>query len=130
MANEQVVPIRVENGRVYHENLTITTSGFTMTTSGSVGFNGTVSLVADLPIPDSMIGPLLRGTPKLKEAVMKKRIQIPIGGTINKPQLDQRAFMAASKKFVEEVGKDAVKDAVKNKVGDLLNGFLPMPKNP
>jgi len=126
VANEQVVPIRVENGRVYHENLTITTSGFTMTTSGSVGLNGTVSMVADLPIPESMIGPLLRGTPKLKDAIMKKRIQIPIGGTIGKPQLDQRAFFAASKKFIEEVGKDAVK----NKVGDLLNGFLPMPKNP
>jgi hypothetical protein len=144
LANEQVVPVRLEKGRVYHENLRLTANGFSVTTTGSVGLDGSLQLNAELPVPESAVGPLLRGTPKLREAVAAKRITVPVGGTVTAPRLDRAAFQAAVQKFVKEAGGEAAKgklnevidqnkDKLRGEIEKGLGRFLPaqpQPKKP
>lgn len=128
LAKEQGVAIRIENGRVFHETLTLKVGNYTLSTSGSVGFDGTLALTAQLPLPENALGPLLKGTPKLREALAGKQIAVAIGGTLAKPVWDRRAFDAAIAKLIAE----ASRDAAKGKLEDLLNKGLEkaLPKKP
>lgn len=128
LARDQTVPIRVERGRVFHENLQLTIANTTLTTRGSVGFDGSLQLVVETPLPQSAIGPLLKNTPAIREAAMNKRITVTIGGTLERPALDRQAFQAAVAQFVREVTRDAAKGAL----GNLLQKALepPPPKKP
>ena len=123
LAQDQVVAIRVENGRVYHENLVLMLGNFALVTSGSVGFDGTLSLQVQVPLPESEIGPLLKSVPAIRDGVVNKKISVPITGTLTKPQLDGPAYRAAVRQFV----KEATRDAAKSKLSDLLR---PAPEKP
>lgn len=121
----QEVPIRFENGWVHHENLTLATKNFTLVTSGAVSVNGELNMVADMPLPDNVIGGLLRNNPRIRDALAGKRIKVPVRGTIGKPQLDPKAFQVA----VKEATEGMMKDAGKNALGGLLDKVLqPPPK--
>jgi translocation and assembly module TamB len=120
----QTVNVKLENGWVHHDNLTLATKSFTMTTSGRVSVNGDLEMVADVPLPDSDLGPLLKNNPKIREALAKKRIQLPVRGTIHKPKLDPGAFRAAVRKVTDEI----VRDLGKNALGGLLDKIGPPPK--
>jgi translocation and assembly module TamB len=120
----QVVNVKLENGWVHHDNLTLATKSFTMVTSGRVSLNGDLEMMADVPLPDSDLGPLLKNNPKIREAMAKKRIQLPVRGTIHKPKLDPGAFRAAVRKVTDEI----VRDLGKNALGGLLDKIGPPPK--
>jgi translocation and assembly module TamB len=126
MNKEQVVPIKLENGWVHHENLTISAPNFTMRTSGAVSVNGDMNLIADVPLPENEIGQLLRNNPKLREAMANKRLQIPIRGKIGKPQLDPQGFRKEVRRIIDDVARDAAKNAL----GNLFDKLGPQPKKP
>ncbi|MGL4423446.1 MAG: hypothetical protein ACRCZF_22505, partial [Gemmataceae bacterium] len=141
LANEQVVPIRIENRRVFHEKMAVTVNGYTITTSGSVGMNGSMSLVADVPLPDNVLNAALKNNPRIREALTNRRVQVPIGGTVQKPQLDPRAFQQAVRQVMEEITKDTAKtvgkeflekgrDKLNQEIEKGLGKFLPLPKPP
>src|SRR5205814_974852 len=102
LANEMTVPVRVEGGRVYHENLALTVNGYAIRTTGSVGFDGSLAMVADVPIPGSFPG--LKNNPVLKKALEGKIVKVPLAGTVAKPVVDRNAFQAA----VASLAKDAL----------------------
>lgn len=125
LANEMTVPIRVEGGRVYHENLSVTVNGYTVKTAGSVGFDGSLALVADVPIPGTFPG--LKNNPTLKKAVEGKVVKVPITGTMAKPVVDPRQFEAA----IAALARDSVKGlgkALLHKELDKLFPAMPPPK--
>ena len=128
LAQDQTVAIRVENGRVFHDNLAFTMSGYTIATSGSVGFDGSLNLQVFVPLPESAVSSLLKGTPRIRDALANKTITVTITGTLTKPVLDRRAFQSAVQQFVKEV----VRDAAVGKVDDLLRKGLEKlaPKKP
>ncbi|HYH69507.1 MAG TPA: DUF748 domain-containing protein [Urbifossiella sp.] len=115
LANDMTVPIRVEAGRVHHENLTLTVNGYAVKTNGSAGFDGSLAIVADVPIPGSFPG--LKNNPALKKALEGKIVKVPIGGTVSRPVVDRAGFNNA----VAAVARDAAKDAAKDVGRDLLN---------
>lgn len=118
LANEMAVPVKVENGRVYHENLALTVNGYAIKTAGSVGLDGSLALVADVPVPGTFPG--LKNNPALKKAVEGKVIKLPIGGTLGQPAVDHEGFGRA----VAELARGAVKDVVKDKGKELLRKEL------
>lgn len=118
LANEMTVPIRVEARRVHHENLTLTVNGYAVKTNGSAGFDGSLAIVADVPIPGTFPG--LKNNPALKKALEGKIVKVPIGGTISRPVVDRAGFNNA----VAAVARDAAKDAAKDAGRDLLNREL------
>ncbi len=116
LADEMTVPVRVENGRVHHENLRLTVNSFAVTTNGSVGFDGSLSLVVDVPLT----GKLLGGTPMVQAALKGKTVRVPVGGTVDKPALDGRAFEAAAAGLAREAAKDVGKELIKGGLDKLL----------
>jgi hypothetical protein len=126
LAENQSVPVRVENARVYHENLTIKIGGYFVKTTGSVGFDGTVDLVADVPIPGGLPG--LRDAPALAKALAGKRVNVPIRGTLGKPSLDAKAFQAAIAKRAQDAAKDVGKDLLNRELNKLFGGAMFPPK--
>ena len=125
LANEMTVPVRVENGRVYHENLALTVNGYVVKTSGSVGFDGSLALVADVPIPGTFPG--LKNNPALKTALEGKIVKVPIAGTMAKPVIDPRGFQAAVAGVARDAAKTVGKDLVEKELGKLFPGGLPLP---
>jgi translocation and assembly module TamB len=122
LANDMTVPVRIEGGRVYHENLAVTVNGYTIKTSGSVGFDGSLSMVADVPIPGTLPG--LKNNPVLKKAVEGKIVKVPLAGTVAKPVVDHAAFQAA----VASLAKDAMKGIGKDLLNKELERLFPVPK--
>jgi hypothetical protein len=120
LANEQAVPVRVENGRVYHDGLAVKIGAYLVKTSGSVGFDGTLDMVADVPIPGGLAN--AKNNPVLAKALAGKRVAVPIRGTLGKPVLDPQAFRAAVAALARDAAKDAGRDLLNKELEKLLPG--------
>jgi translocation and assembly module TamB len=85
--DEQRVPFHVFEGRVYHKDLKVGFGDVMVHSEGSVGLDETIDFQFTVPIPDKWTygNPLLA---KLQGEV----IPFPMGGTLDKPQLDGRAL--------------------------------------
>ena len=120
LANEQVVAVRMENGRVHHENLTLTVGQSVVRTSGSVGLDGSLALVLDLPVPQKFLDAVLKNNPLIRESLAKQRIKVPVGGTLAKPVLDLRGMELGVQQAVRDAGKTAGGDLMKKNEDKLL----------
>ncbi|MBA4063274.1 MAG: hypothetical protein C0501_06095 [Isosphaera sp.] len=123
LANEQAVPVRVENGRVYHEGLAIKVGAYLVRTSGSAGFDGTLDLVADVPVPGGLANP--KTNPVLAKALAGKRVAVPVRGTLGQPAVDGRAFQAAVAALARDAAKDAGKELLNKELEKFLQGAMP-----
>jgi hypothetical protein len=122
LANDVTVPVKVENGRVHHENFAITVNNYTIRTSGSVGFDGSLAMIAEVPIPGTL--PLLKNNPVLKKAIEGKIVKVPVAGTVAKPQLDPNFFATA----VSGLARDAMKGVGKELLNKELEKLFPFKK--
>ena len=84
---DQQVNFRVVDGRVYHQNMEFQVGDVTLRSQGSVGLDETISLTLQVPIQDAWIAkePLLAG-------LKGQSLQVPVTGTLTRPQMDQRAI--------------------------------------
>lgn len=77
---EQTVPVAVQDGRVYHQNMIMQIANIQMSTQGSVGLDDSLDMVLSIPLPDAWLA-----DPKF--VVLKgKTIHIPIRGSVSAPQ--------------------------------------------
>ena len=84
---EQKINFDVEQGRVAHRNMQIQAGDVVINTSGSVGIDGQLELVAAVPILKEWVDK----TPAL-QSLAGQQIQIPIRGTIQRPKMDMNSF--------------------------------------
>ncbi|MEZ6096192.1 MAG: hypothetical protein R3C03_18530 [Pirellulaceae bacterium] len=113
---EQTVPIAVSNGRVHHDQMKIRVKDVTMTTKGSVGFDQTISMTAEIPILDDWIS-----GEKYLEVLKGETIKIPITGTLSKPKLDVRAMQELSMQIVQKTAANQLNqqtEKLQNKLGN------------
>ena len=123
VTKDTVVPIQVENGAVHHQNFAVQIGGSTVITSGSVGFDGQLNLIADVAIPAG----LLKSSPLAAKALSGKRVKVPITGTLSKPMIDPRLLQAAIGKLAQDAGKDIGRELL-NKELQKLFPAMPGPK--
>ena len=76
-------------------------------TSGSVGFDHSLDIVASIKILDHWIEkePLLAG-------LRGQSINIPISGTFSHPQLNRQAMAGFSREFLRRTARSAIRDVV------------------
>jgi translocation and assembly module TamB len=98
------VPFRLANGRVYHTGLELRFPELTIRTSGSVGLDGSLALVAEMPVPPKWLG-----NSKLARAAAAQTIRLPIAGTLSKPKLDERALREASARFLRNTAEKTIR---------------------
>ncbi len=111
LARDNVVPIVMKNGRVYHSNLELHFPELTVRTAGSVGLDGSLALVAEMPVPPKWLG-----SGRLASAVAGQTIRLPIGGTLSSPKLDQQALRAAAAQFARETTENVLRQDVDGKL--------------
>ena len=120
---EQVVPVRLENGRVHHEKFTVLLGQSEVHSSGSVGLDKSLAIVLDLPIPPKLLDQYLGNNPRLREALGKQRVAVPVGGTLSKPLIDAAKMNASVAALVRNAGKDAAVGAAGDAVKKLEGQF-------
>jgi hypothetical protein len=125
---EQNIQFAMEKGRVAHRNLKLQAGDVAITTEGSVGIDGGLELIASVPIQKDWID----GTPALA-SLAGQNIQVPIRGTIQKPQLDFQAFTNIGRQIAESAVSGVIQkqfDKGLNKIlGPLESKLAPLQQN-
>jgi hypothetical protein len=127
LAQENKVPIRMDKGRVYHENLAITLDGVTIRSSGSVGvFDGGLDLVIQVPLQGKLAEAMVPADrPVIREAVARQTLTIAVKGTMGKPLADREAFRAEMGKVIQKATRDAAAGAADDLIKKGLEGLFP-----
>jgi hypothetical protein len=111
---DQQVNFRVVEGRVHHQNMEFQVGDVMLRSQGSVGLDETLALTLHVPIQDAWIAkePLLAG-------LKGQTLQVPVSGTLTRPQLDQRAVASLSAQLLENAAGGALGNEL-NKALDKL----------
>lgn len=139
LATEQVVDVRVKDGKVYHDNFALTFGQTTVKTAGAVGLDGSLSMVVDVPLPPRLLDKVPAKLTAVREALSRKRIRVPVGGTVRRPQLDPRVLDGQGQQMVQaaihEAGTKLTDDLIQKgqeklfqRLRDKLGPKLPDPK--
>jgi len=111
----QAVPYKVAQGRVYHKDLTMQVSNLNVTSSGSVGFDDSLDLVANIEVPDTWT---VQG--KRVRDIWGPAIQIPIRGSLAKPQMDGRVI----KSLLDKLVRGTVTNFLEQELNKQLNNLF------
>jgi hypothetical protein len=103
--NDQKIDFRMAGGRVVHQGMTMNVGEVTIRTSGWVGFDETMGLVAEIPIKAEWV----QQTPALA-SMQGQSLQIPIGGTLRRPQIDPRAWQQVLALFAQGAARGLIED--------------------
>ena len=112
IARESSIDFMMADGRVHHRGATLTFPDLTVRTSGSVGLDKSLALVAEMPIP-----PKWRGNNVLGAALKDQLIQLPIAGTLDRPQLDRAGLEQASRQFLQNATQNVIQDQLNRLLG-------------
>lgn len=116
---EQHVPFKLIEGRVHHEGMTFMVKNVIVKTSGSVGLDESIQLIAEVPVKDEWLG-----SNKIFAPLKGQSVQIPISGTLTNPQLDPRVFSNLTKQMGGSLLEGVIKDQVGDKLDDALSNGL------
>ena len=116
--SEQTVPVSIENGRVYHEGIKFSHDDIAIETSGSVGLDQTLNMVARIPIPDAWLA-----SSQYLDGLKGQAISIPISGTVSKPVLDQQAIRSFSGQLAKAAAGNALNKVLSDKVSPKISQY-------
>jgi hypothetical protein len=108
---QQSLRFDVNDGRVEHNSLLVNVGDVQVRTSGSVGLDESLALVAEVPIRDTWVA----GKPYLS-ALAGTTIKVPVKGTLSKPRVDNRAL--------RDLSRQAIRGAAGRLLEDELNRGL------
>jgi hypothetical protein len=115
LREQSVVAFRMVDGRVYHQGLELVWPDVTIRTYGSVGVDGTLALMAEMPVPEKWIG-----NNPLGDSLRSQIIRLPIGGTLQQPRLDQQALQRAGAKILRNTGVNTLRHELNRQLDRLL----------
>jgi hypothetical protein len=112
---ESEIGFQLVNGRVYHRDLELIFPDFTVRTSGSVGLDGSLLLLAEMPLPLKLLG-ITQVPPQLA----RQTIRVPITGTIDHPRVDHNTLQSVSTQLVRDLAGEALRHELEHKLKGLL----------
>ena len=105
----------VVDGRVHHDQFVFHLGDAVLRTRGSVGFDQSLALVAQVPIQDEW----LARDPRLA-ALQGMTVEVPISGTLSRPQLDTHALERLSTQVVRQSANRLLEEGVNRGLQQLL----------
>ena len=120
VSTEQVVPVAVKDGFVYHDNFTMMVEKTAVTTKGAVGMDGKMFLEVGIQFPPKLADEMFGNNPRIRAALLQQVIKLPVTGTVGKPQFEPGAF----RKAIGEITRNATRGATQDLLGDLLKKGL------
>lgn len=114
---EQQINFAMKDGRVAHENLSVDVGDATISTQGSVGVDGTMQMLARMPIPNDWAdkSPLLEG-------LRGQSLDFPIGGSVSNPQLDTRLLTQLGRQTIQNAASGILQQGINRGLDKLLGG--------
>lgn len=113
----QRVAFQLESGRVYHDRLEARVGDVVLLTTGSVGKDESVELMASVPVQDSW----LANRPQLA-ALRGLRIDLPVRGTLTRPQVDSQALAGLSRRLAEQAAGQVLDQQLQRGLDRLFGG--------
>ncbi|MDO4557774.1 MAG: hypothetical protein Q4C47_02280, partial [Planctomycetia bacterium] len=117
----RTIPFRICRGRIAYlptpltisrqtldnnGQVTGTTQSYVINTSGSIGFDRTVQLMIDMPIPEGWT----KNEYFVHTALANQRLLIPVTGTLDRPALDESALQQYWKVLVQRGAENVITD--------------------
>lgn len=102
----QDIPFELRNGMVLHDGLQVQFGNYRISSSGGVGLNKRVQLVLTVPLEKNVA-----------DAGSARTLQIPVGGTVDRPQLDTRGLL-------QNLGRQQIQNQVDKQLDRGLNKLL------
>ncbi len=113
--DNRTVDFRVVEGRVYHRGLEFLVDGAPIRSSGSVGFDQSLAITLEVPIQAKWVE-----HERALQPLAGQVLQIPIQGTFQHPQVDQRAVADLSRRMFQGVAERAIGDEINKQFNKLL----------
>jgi hypothetical protein len=107
LRQEAVVPFQMVQGRVYHKDLELLFPDFTIRTYGSVGFDQTLAVMTEMPVPPKW----LENNPAAP-ALRNQTIRVPLAGTLSKPELDKKVMGDLTEQFLRRAAVNLLEDGL------------------
>ena len=104
--------------RVYHEGLQMAVKDVVIRTSGSVGTDQSISIVAEVPVRDEWLS-----RNQYLAALRGQTIKVPIHGSLTSPKLDQNALSQITQQAVSGAANRYIQGGV-NQLDSELNKQL------
>jgi translocation and assembly module TamB len=124
LAKESAVPVEMKGGRVTHSNFTFMVGNTPVTTSGSVGTDGTLDLTVSVPVGGTIAEKIAPNQPAIQKAIAKQQISVKVKGTLAKPQLDSEGMRGQLQAVLKGTAKEAVQDKGQELIDDALKKGL------
>jgi translocation and assembly module TamB len=116
LRQNSVIQFHMVGGRVYHQGLELVFPDMTIRTYGSVGFDQSVALMAEMPVPPKWAAQNAMAADAMKGQV----IRVPIAGTLSKPELDQKVMADLTRQFIQKAAENAVQGEVNRQLDRLF----------
>ena len=116
--NNQTVQYHMIDGRVYHSPFQVNMKGITITTTGSVGLDESLDLVAEVGFTNML--PQDSDKPLIK-ALLSRPLKLPIGGTLKKPKVD----MSSVGNYAKQMGVNALDAVLGGGIGSQIQSLFP-----
>jgi len=115
LRRESVIRFVMADGGVHHDGLELEFPEVTVRTRGFVGFDRSLRLVVEMPIPEKwLVGPRVRA------ALANQTLTLPLAGTLSRPRLDRQALREANRRVLREAARNAVENELLNQLNRLL----------
>ncbi|MCA9123248.1 MAG: hypothetical protein H6822_28105 [Planctomycetaceae bacterium] len=115
---QQRIAFRMAENRVYHEGLQMAVKDVVIRTSGSVGTDQSISIVAEVPVRDEWLS-----RNQYLAALRGQTIKVPIHGSLTSPKLDQNALSQITQQAVSGAANRYIQGGV-NQLDSELNKQL------
>jgi hypothetical protein len=113
--SDQKIDFRMAGGRVVHQGMAMNIGDVTIRTSGWVAFDETIGLVAEIPVKAEWV----QKTPALA-SMQGQSLQIPIGGTLRRPQIDPAAWKQVLALFAQGAARGLIEDQLNKQLDRLF----------
>ncbi len=113
--DDETTEFAMAEGRVYHRGFTVEIGDVRVTTYGAVGLDQSLQIVAQVPIDPEW----LRNTPRL-QFLGNQVLEVPIGGTLQRPQADRRALMQLNSQLFRGAAQELLRQGIEEGLQRLL----------
>jgi translocation and assembly module TamB len=115
----QKVDFRLVEGRVYHQDMSMTIGTTTIRTRGWVGLDETINIIAEVPIRKEWA----QSNPALAN-LRDQTLQVPITGTLRKWKIDDRVIQQLLGQFIQGTARGLLEGELNKQ----LDRLLPVPQ--
>ncbi|MCA9040393.1 MAG: hypothetical protein KDA65_08610 [Planctomycetaceae bacterium] len=113
---QQQSEFRMTGGRVYHKRLEFQIDDTVLYTTGSVGLDNSLNLVAEIPIQEKWLG-----NNRLLASMRGHVLRVPISGTLKQPIVDQQALAVFASQFAGSAAQNYLQNELDNQLQKLFS---------